>query len=298
MDFNNLFSPGEAIGDAPVTRLVAAAGAVLFSLLILGLIGFITLEFFMDMIGRPIYFADLPEGIHGAAGSRSAPREQIYDELQSAEELVRQFQIVTPLDRSVVANDRPLTIICRWTAPQGQQADAPPLEPEVTVDGLLYPWKHWYGRNTWYAEVDLSPGRHEIAVAGSRVNVFVHDIVDRVTGGDSNDRAPSDWFTLRLHPDSGLATPEKCLACHAVRQRNDIIAMGNQYQELLPHGGGETCITCHPLVKFELQHAHLWEPLKQCDLCHAIHGTTVPEPGLLKQPKDKLCVQCHTPRGK
>ncbi|MGL4942608.1 MAG: cytochrome c3 family protein [Thermoguttaceae bacterium] len=80
---------------------------------------------------------------------------------------------------------------------------------------------------------------------------------------------------------------ETCSDCHEVIDADGASPIVGR---LLPF---TACLVCHPAKEFAVTHGHVFEPLQDCELCHALHGSTVKGKGLLSAPREFLCNACH-----
>ncbi|MCL5098615.1 MAG: hypothetical protein M1608_14015 [Candidatus Omnitrophica bacterium] len=128
------------------------------------------------------------------------------------------------------------------------------------------------------ANVPLSPGRHTIEAAGSRILLF------RSTATDHSD-APAGWPLFQSHPiTTDPSQPSSCENCHLTHGSGKDLVLD---RVKMP----EACYSCHDLVDLRLAHSHVMDPLAECAICHNPHGST--QPNLLINTRAKLCVQCH-----
>ena len=58
-----------------------------------------------------------------------------------------------------------------------------------------------------------------------------------------------------------------------------------------PPAPGEACGNCHKTEDFAITHEHIEPPLRNCAMCHTVHGAL--HDALLKAPAKKLCAECH-----
>lgn len=294
---NHLFQPDEPLGETPLTRTAARIGTASAILVLLGIIAFVSYESAMDYTGRPLYEEPPREPATHFQAARSAPEgltiESIAAEAEAlVESISKEFEFITPVGNVIVEGGRPLPVICLWRPPRRDPDARPPIVPTLEADFQPVQWRAIFGRNAWYAELELGHGKHTISTAGNRQDIFVRDLES-----DSGEKAPSHWKPLAVHPDT--ADPDKCADCHRLEPVHGMTPWKSdafsQHDAIVALRGHTSCMDCHPSLEFELKHQHILEPLRDCELCHAIHGTTIPEKGLLKRPKVELCSQCHDP---
>ncbi|HBT78341.1 MAG TPA: hypothetical protein DEB39_15775 [Planctomycetaceae bacterium] len=291
-DFNNLFNPGDTIGDAPLTRYFATALSAVAMVAVLGVIGFVLVETTLDYLGYPLRrepaFPQL-DPTQDDAWKFPQPRP--------AEEIAAEFTILCPRDHMVLEHGKPVVVICTWSPFFDPQRTSPPEEPPIypflEIDDRPVLWNALYGKNLWFAAVDLTPGKHEIRTAGKQCVFFVR--------GESpaHTAVPGNGFLARFHP--GLDHQESCCDCHRLKERTDIHTQKREFlaqqNEITALHDKNACLQCHPEAEFEKKHGHSAETFADCVSCHTIHGSTVPGPGLLKQPKEQLCILCHKDEG-
>jgi predicted CXXCH cytochrome family protein len=124
--------------------------------------------------------------------------------------------------------------------------------------------------------LELAPGRHEIAIGETRLEVHVR-------GDGEALEAPDGWPVYRSHQGSTEGW-EDCSICHEVTKDDDLTVVGELKQ-------AEACYECHSAIDFEATHFHPREPLDACNMCHELHGAS--GPSLLKGEVKKLCAECH-----
>lgn len=140
----------------------------------------------------------------------------------------------------------------------------------LDLDGRPRGWGPYAGP-VRAARVRLTPGRHELTVAGRSV----------VLWGEGPPSPPA-FRATRVHPIAPGATG--CAACHQTTQADGLTAVGAAKPTA-------SCLECHPPDQFELKHSHPLDPLRNCTSCHAVHGAA--HKGLLRAPAKKLCASCH-----
>lgn len=99
---------------------------------------------------------------------------------------------------------------------------------------------------------------------------------------------PADTVTaVAVKAHFEIDKTENCSGCHEVL---DATATPPTVNRLLSF---TACLACHPANVFAVTHGHVFEPLQDCELCHALHGSTIEGKGLLSAPRDVLCNACH-----
>lgn len=80
---------------------------------------------------------------------------------------------------------------------------------------------------------------------------------------------------------------EHCDDCHEVQDATSVPPTIVQLRSFT------ACLVCHSAKEFAVTHGHTMEPLQDCELCHALHESTVAGKGLLSAPREVLCNACH-----
>ncbi|MBM3472598.1 MAG: hypothetical protein FJX75_04900 [Armatimonadetes bacterium] len=176
------------------------------------------------------------------------------------------LRVLFPADRSVLETGRS-ELIC--VAP-GDVKRAPPLR----IDGKRGRWQP-YALPVLVARLELRPGRHEIAVGPTKLQVYVRE-------GDVPPEV-AEWTVYGSHPGDADGWKD-CRACHEVTAANGRQSVGTLREPV-------ACQQCHSSEDFQLAHFHPEKPLAGCHQCHALHGSSAKS--LLKAPRKQLCATCH-----
>jgi len=175
-------------------------------------------------------------------------------------------RVLFPADQSVLETGR-FELIC--LAAEGVRKP-----PALRVDGKAGRWQP-FALPALVARLELKPGRHEIAVGPTKLQVYVR-------GGDLPPEV-AEWPVFGTHPGDADGWKE-CHACHEVTQEGGRQSVG-------PLGEPVACQHCHSSEDFQLAHFHPEKPLAGCHQCHALHGSSAKS--LLKAPRKQLCAACH-----
>jgi predicted CXXCH cytochrome family protein len=179
-------------------------------------------------------------------------------------------RVLFPADRAVIEPAK-LPVIATMPAARGRY----PPRPRLLVDGRPRKWLP-LSPPVLLAHVQLTPGRHEVAIGKTMLTVYVR-------AGEKSSDEPRDWPLLRRHA-IGDDWPRACSGCHEVDDRARLPVVGKLKQP-------NACLACHTEADFQLAHFHPLPPFGQCSLCHALHCS--PNPSLLKAPAKTLCRKCH-----
>lgn len=174
--------------------------------------------------------------------------------------------VVSPGHRIVLADDE-VTLICR--------AD----DARLSIDGAAGRWEP-FSPPLRVSRLKLTPGAHTIQAGGRTLDVFV-------VSGKNGAKPPEGWDTCGSHPMPDESGSARCAACHVIEQDDDNRAIVVELKSY------KACFECHRPVDFEVDHAHILEPLEACQMCHALHGSK--HASLLKAPMRQLCAECHDP---
>jgi len=260
-NFTSLIPPDAPIlGPPDPLKNLGTVASVFFSVLFVGLIVFLCVDFSLDQLGRPIHGA-LPST---EIGSQSREDDRPWRKrLFTAEEIQSQFRIVTPPDRSLITGHW-VPVLCRWT-PLEPGMEGPPVQPQLFFDEALIPWTMSFGTDVWFARVQVGNGEHQLRLLGQDLTVFVHDSVPENSGDERNRNL------LVIH--EGTDDPTRCGECHAVIQgKNDIIHTSRSLT-IGPLRPSESCFACHKVETVEIRHSkHAELPGNDCATCHRLHG--------------------------
>lgn len=277
--FTSIISQGDPIPDPPESRYLVMIISAVCVVALLGLIVFVVVEFSMDMAGHPIEFvpSDLPESEGNAEDALPGPL--------SLNDIQARFSLLSPANETRV-KDGKVFLLCTWRPVPGRPG--PPVTMQLLVDESPEAWDMQFGSNTWTASLELPPGVHNLRCSGFEVNVFVE------ASGEAGTPSSQDHRPLfHAHPD--IDDTQRCFDCHhKIEGPDDLVRRGRNWT-LGVWKGSATCFDCHDhqVDDFEKSHGHLLEPIEDCHLCHAVHGTASSEPALLKAPRSVLCAQCH-----
>jgi predicted CXXCH cytochrome family protein len=176
------------------------------------------------------------------------------------------LRVLFPADQSVLETGR-FELICL-------AADDVRKPPALRIDGKSGRWQP-FALPVLVARLDLKPGRHEIAVGPTKLQVCV--------GGSDLPPEVADWPVSGTHP-GGADGWKECHACHEVTEGNGRQSVGALDEPV-------ACQHCHSSEDFQLAHFHPEKPLAGCHQCHALHGSSATS--LLKAPRKQLCATCH-----
>ena len=156
------------------------------------------------------------------------------------------------------------------------------------------------------ASLELEPGEHEIRVDNETLRIRIDpgaepadpkselrelrelsELGESCTSVASIAQSGSTgvFTAVACHAMQGSG-PKRCGVCHEIAEKDGLTAVGKPKSY-------EACFECHPAKKFEMDHAHILEPLQACGMCHAMHGAKYRS--LLKAPMRRLCGECHDP---
>ena len=259
--FTSLIPPGTPVSDpTDPLKVIGAVASVFLSVLFLGLIIFLCVDFSLEQLGRPI---------HGALPSTEAVDQSREDDrpwrkrLFTAEEIQSQFRIVAPPDRSLIVGNQ-VAVLCRWT-PTEPGMEGPPIQPQLYFDEMLVPWTMSFGANVWFAQVKAESGEHRLRLLGKDLTVFVHDSVPTHSGGEKKRNQ------LIIH--EGTDDPARCGECHVVIQGKNDVVHKSRGLTIGPLRPAESCFSCHKTEAVEQRHSKLVKlPGNDCAVCHRLHG--------------------------
>ena len=137
-------------------------------------------------------------------------------------------------------------------------------------------------------EVDWQPFEAPVRVARLRLEAGEHLLewgpyVLTVYVPPAEGKAAVDWPKFRKHPP-GKEGPITCSECHDLEEVEGRTQLGK-------FKGYKACHRCHDKDSVIDDHEHVEEPLRDCEECHAVHGSL--HKALLKDSKKKLCALCH-----
>ena len=239
----------------------AFVGAVVSTVLLIGLIVFLAVEFMTDPFGSPIY-----------SGVSSTVAETLADEVKppqrkrlfSPAEIQSQFRIVTPLNHSRIEAEW-VTVLCHWTPPTPDMEE-PPVQPQLFWAEKLIPWTMRFGSNTWFARVPAESGEHHLHILGQDLTVVVHPPV-------AASRSGSGKAKNRLIVHEGTDDPACCGECHLIIDGRHDIVHKSRALTIGPLRPSEACFSCHDIDDADRCHSKLTEPPgNDCANCHRLHG--------------------------
>ena len=124
------------------------------------------------------------------------------------------------------------------------------------------------------ARLQLGAGEHLLELGPYVLTVYVPP---------AEGKAAVDWPKFRKHPP-GKEGPIPCSECHDLKEVEGRTQLGK-------FKGYKACHRCHDEDAFVDDHEHVEKPLRDCEQCHAVHGSL--HEALLKDSKKKLCALCH-----
>jgi len=189
------------------------------------------------------------------------------------------LRMLSPADRCVLESGK-VELLC--VAPDTQVAagaqaipGAQPAGVPLRVDGKPGKWEP-YARPVLFAKLELTPGRHELRIGDRQLRLFVAD-------AEGEHKPPDGWPVHRSH-STGTGKWKDCTLCHELEKREGRASI-KDLKDPLP------CLGCHSADEFASTHFHVLKPIENCQLCHALHGST--RKALLKAPAKELCADCH-----
>lgn len=195
------------------------------------------------------------------------------------------MRILRPPDRSVLPSG-PLEIAV--AIPSGAEhtvvtLDGQELKPSALPRTERVP-AHALAKGIWLPPVlivirSLSPGPHKLSAGDTTVQFFVCD-------ENGNKTPPGQWSRYRAHPPP-RSREVTCIACHKLSDQQRFTDMDSAFSRAKP----SACFNCHDRGNINLRHAHSFESLAFCQLCHDPHGSS--DDKLLKMPAAKACTLCH-----
>lgn len=285
--YTTFLFPGDPIPDPPESKMFAAIVSGICTLAILAFILFLSIEFFMDMAGKPLRWEDKTV-LEVPDQEEWGLRETVATQQQRVRNILRQMVVLYPANQMRVMGPD-VHVLCRWDSRLGEQIEESPITLDLFVDGVVVPWEMRFGRNTWLARMKLDPGRHRIHTA-----VFDTDIYVENASTTNTEDVPRHWGLLKTHPS--IAESDRCGDCHDYANAPSDLRGKGRDRSLAFWRNPQTCMTCHSMEEFAATHQHQWETLRDCSRCHILHGTSSPQKALLRSSPQKLCVECHEAR--
>jgi len=236
--------------DPPKSGVVALVLSVFMSVALIGLIGFISIEFFADMAGHPLNF-----GRHPLSPDIVLPLESDGIEIPKIP-----CELITPKHQTLMMGPEVVVIYTRRTLDQGTK------QPDLVVDDVHHPWEAQYGDNTWFVRLQLPAGLHRVQVEESEAEFFVEILT-------STERSMEQWGWHRPHPDTNKL--DQCNDCHEMDyQPTNLSAMPliGRRQAIGAWKGIVSCFECHESEEHDVRHRVI-QPMStdQCLRCHAMH---------------------------
>ena len=174
--------------------------------------------------------------------------------------------VVSPGHQTVLTGDE-VILICRVD------------DERLLIDGTAGKWEP-FSPPLRVSQLKLAPGPHTIEAGRETLEVFID-------GGKNGPKPPADWTVVSSHPMPDESGHERCATCHKTETDDADRAIVGELKSY------KACFECHRPVDFEVDHAHILEPLEACQMCHALHGSK--HKSLLKAPMRQLCAECHDP---
>jgi len=236
--------------DPPEAKIVALVFSVVMSALMILFAGFVGIEFFFDMLGRPLYFAaqqpilDVP----------------MLTEPSTADESKSPAELITPKN---MTQRRGADVVVLYTirSPELLSSQVP---PDFTINNVRYPWDVQYGSNTWFARVHLPDGRHHLCVADTEIEFY--------TTQEEEDKTLINealYRRHRFHPDTDK--PNRCSDCHEMSRQFFEPSVTGRGSSIGAWKGIASCFDCHEEEKHDSIHAALLPISNQCLRCHSTH---------------------------
>ena len=164
----------------------------------------------------------------------------------------------------------------------------------VTMADFDASWKgyktHFYGSKENKPLTDLDKKSFFVAaipvVPTGEKTLTIDGIDYKFKKVSSKDKTVTESYThhspFKVRNREGIL-PIKCEECHKVSEVDG--------RKVLGFAGTENCTHCHKDLS---NHNHDMEQLKQCNMCHEPHASTIDK--RLIDKKEVLCVQCHEAR--
>lgn len=287
-----MIPPQLPIPDPPQWAWIVWIFGVIFCVVMLCVIGFVVFEYTMDNLGTPLEFGEVPP-------EEMAPLRVAKEPVQDLENILTQYVLLSPADRSRIKGGK-LEFLCSWSCRRGKQIAHPPFALKLMIDELYVPWEIRYGDNTWFARIDLEPGRHKLRTVVQEIEIFVEPedsrhakpIKNTILGAD--DYETKRWNYFISH--EGLGDPTRCMDCHDWEETPGSFPRPGREHTIGKWRGWKSCMVCHSIGDFEKQHSHSLKTFEDCSRCHAVHGIASGERSLLRASREELCIQCHEAR--
>ena len=233
--------------DPFVGKVIALVFSMLLSVVLMLFIGFMCIEFLMDMLGQPLI-----------SGTQSPSYVvDLFPEQDNPNLLKSPFELITPRHHTQMRGPE-VVVIYTHRLPE----HSPAIPPDLLVNDTPHPWEVQFGSNTWFARLQLQPGLHRVQVEEAEAEF-------RVATEDFHTWSPGEWSWNRPHPDTDKI--DRCYDCHAVSvQPTDFPAKGRTFA-LGAWKGAESCFVCHESEKHAFRHAALQSTTNQCFRCHSMH---------------------------
>ena len=231
----------------PIVKGIVLVLSVFMTLVLIAFIGFITFDFVADIAGFPLRFAD-PNPTHWGVVST---------EQDIGRELKGPFELITPNDQTQMPGPE-IVVIYTVRTSLG-------TAPDLLIKGVPHPWEMQFGDNTWFARLQLSPGKYHIQAGEAQADFFV---VAPDTASDTLD----PWMWHRPHLETNDVT--RCDQCHAMSEALVATSMPDRDRAIGSWKGIASCFACHDEKDHAVVHRFILPRTEQnlrCARCHTIH---------------------------
>lgn len=233
--------------DPLVVRILALSLSLFLSFVLALFIGFMCIEFLLDMLGKPLNW-----------GAQVPPYNvELSTEPDTHNLLESPIELITPKHHTKMLGPE-VAVIYTQRLPENSHE----MPPVLLIDDNPHPWEIQFGNNTWFARLQLQPGLHYVQVEGTEAEFTV-------ATADSLSQLSGEWTWNRPHPDTDKA--DRCYDCHEINvQQTDRLTMNRTFA-LGAWKGAKSCFACHEREEHTVRHATLISTSNQCFRCHSIH---------------------------
>ena len=233
--------------DPLAARILALVFSVSLSVVLILFIGFMGIEFLLDMLGQPLVSVIQPPSYN----VEPFAEQDILNLPKSP------FELISPKHHTQTQGPEVVVIYTRRLPEDHHE-----MPPNLLIDDAPHPWDVQFGDNTWFARLQLQSGLHRVQVEETEAEFIV-------ATADSLLQSPGEWTWNRPHPDTDKI--DRCFDCHEISVQPTDLLTKNRTFTLGVWKGAESCFACHDREEHALRHAALKLTTNQCFRCHSMH---------------------------
>jgi hypothetical protein len=257
--FTSIIPEDIPIPEPPHLQYIGLIVSCFMSFFFFIFILFVVFESSLDMLGFPFQFATKQETVYkeedfSEDGIHSEP------EILSPQEIVSRFHLLSPFPETSVFEED-VIILCTWRMPRGRFQTLPFVATDLKVDNLPLSWDEYFGDNTWFIHLTLTPGPHQISLPFLETTIFVEN---------SEHSAPPPQNRFTMHKT--INDPSQCGSCHELYDLSNVIVRKGHNLAIGNWKGNDSCLKCHSNEQFQKSH-RIDLQKTNCNDCHAVHGT-------------------------